>query len=218
MFRTLNANLLAICLNKIEYKIKNNGFEFQKISKINVTISDHIANGSFKSLKENVNYSDTKDYALFLRNIDFKANLQSDLKYIDRSSYNFLSKSHLYGGEVVISNVADVGSVHRVPNMNVPMVIGNNQIFIKSSEKYLTDYLFIYFNSRYGQHMIKQITSGSAQQKFNKTDFRSLTIPIMPSSEVKIHVSPLLELRDALLAENAQLIKIKNLLLSKLLN
>ncbi|MFY0930664.1 restriction endonuclease subunit S, partial [Lactobacillus paragasseri] len=102
------------------------------IKDLEITVSDHVANGSFKALKDNVTYFDYPNYALFIRNVDFKNNLSGNKRYINKESYNYLKKSHLFGGEVVISNVADVGSVHRVPFIKKPMVVGNNQIFIKS--------------------------------------------------------------------------------------
>lgn len=183
-----------------------------------MVVSDHVANGSFKSLKNNIKYFDSPNYALFLRNIDFKQQMRSNLRYIDEQSYKFLKKSHLSGGEVVISNVADVGSVHRVPKLNTPMVVGNNQIFLKSHEenKWLTDYLYVYFLSYWGQHSIQTITSGSAQQKFNKTDFRSLEIPILDKKYVKDIVTPVLKQQDQLFFENRYLSTLKATLLAKL--
>ena len=182
---------------------------------MDLIVSDHVANGSFKALKQGVSYSDSKNYALFLRNVDLKNDLNNNLRYIDKPSYDFLRKSHLFGGEVVISNVADVGSVHRVPYLNTHMVVGNNQIFLKSKDSRLTDYLYLYFKSRYGQHDIETITSGSAQQKFNKTYFRSLNIPIIDLSIVQKQISPLLKEIDSLKSEIKILNNLKSILLAK---
>ncbi|XKU94748.1 restriction endonuclease subunit S [Lactobacillus acidophilus] len=212
----INANLFRYGLLSITHLIEEKHIKKIKISDLDLIVSDHVANGSFKALKQNVNYFDSKNYALFLRNVDFKKNLNGNLKYIDKSSYNFLKKSHLFGGEVVISNVADVGSVHRVPHFNTHMVVGNNQIFLKSKDYRLTDYLYLYFKSRYGQHDIETITSGSAQQKFNKTDFRSLRIPIINLTIVKEQFSPILKEIDSLKLENKILNNLKSELLSHL--
>ena len=171
--------------------------------------------GSFKSLKDNVSYFDKPNYALFIRNIDFKNNLEGNKKYIDKKSYDYLKKSHLFGGEVVISNVADVGSVHRTPFIKIPMVVGNNQIFLKSEKTFLTDYLYVYFQSFWGQHAILSITSGSAQQKFNKTDFRTLEVPIPTKDWIQKNIQPYLTLQDNIFKENCFLKQIKMNLLNK---
>ena len=211
----INDNLSNILLLNLAELINLNKFKLKKISNLEITVSDHVANGSFKSLKNNVSYFDKPNYALFIRNIDFKNNLEGNKKYIDKKSYDYLKKSHLSGGEVVISNVADVGSVHRTPFIKIPMVVGNNQIFIKSEKTFLTDYLYVYFQSFWGQHAIFSITSGSAQQKFNKTDFRSLEVPIPTKDWIRENIQPYLTLQDNIFKENVFLKQIKINLINK---
>ncbi|MBE0538226.1 MAG: restriction endonuclease subunit S [Ignavibacterium sp.] len=102
--------------------------------------------------------------------------------YVNKHSYEFLSKTKLFGGEVIISNVADVGSVFLCPKFLKPMTLGNNVIMLNS--KYNL-FLYLYFRSPIGQSLIYGITSGSAQQKFNKTDFRNIKINL-PSIDYAI--------------------------------
>lgn len=196
----------------------NEFHEKYRIGDLDLTVSDHVANGSFKSLKENVELVEKPDYALFLRNVDLKNKLNGDRRYVTESSYKFLKKSRLYGHEVIISNVADVGSVHRVPKMNMPMVAGNNVVFLQADNGLLTDYLYVYFNSRLGQHDIESITSGSAQQKFNKTDFRNLEIPILNDEIIHTQITPLLRYMDNINGEISRLIELRDSLLPKLMS
>lgn len=214
---SINDNLLELLLTSVENKLSDTTLYQKKVSDLNLTISDHVANGSFQALKDNVEIVDEPNYALFLRNTDLKNDLDSDLRYVTEKSYNFLKKSRVYGGEVIISNVGDVGSVHRVPRLNIPMVSGNNIIFISSNEKWLQDYLYVYFLSRFGQHNIDSITSGSAQQKFNKTDFKKLSIPIINSSFVEIFITPLLNTIEANKNEIKVLKKIRNAIINELI-
>lgn len=196
----------------------NEVHEKYRIGDLELTVSDHVANGSFKSLKENVELVEKPDYALFLRNVDLKNKLNGDRRYVTESSYEFLKKSRLYGHEVIISNVADVGSVHRVPKMNMPMVAGNNVVFLQADNGLLTDYLYVYFNSRLGQHDIESITSGSAQQKFNKTDFRNLEIPILNDKIIRNQITPLLRYMDNVNGEISRLIELRDSLLPRLMS
>lgn len=184
-----------------------------RIGDMNIVINDFVANGSFASLKENVTlYPEVENYALFIRNTDLKNGFKSKV-FVDKHSYEFLSKTKLFGGEVIISNVADVGSVFLCPQFDRPMTLGNNVIMLNSEYNL---FLYLYFNSPIGQGLINGITSGSAQQKFNKTDFRNSTINI-PSikyildfnKEVKLfykkieknqnQIQTITELRDTLL-------------------
>lgn len=138
-------------------------------------VTDYVANGSFASLKANVTLYDEPEYALFVRTTDFKGGFSGNLKYTDKKSYDFLKKSTLYGKEFIISNVGDTGTVFRPPAwLNKPMTLGSNAIMVKDSE--FNRYLYQYFRSSEGQFAISNIVAGSAQPKFNKTEFRNLKI------------------------------------------
>jgi len=151
-------------------------WETKKIGAIEVTVTDFVANGSFASLKNNVRITETEDFALFIRNIDLKNDF-STRRYVTESAYKFLSKSQLHGGEVIISNVGDVGSVYLCPFFKKPMTLGNNIILIRSNGKRnFNYYLYHLFKSKIGQNLIESITTGSVQMKFNKTDFRNLNV------------------------------------------
>ena len=216
----INKNLLKLGMN-IAIRTSNiNKCTTCRISDMKdfLTVSDHVANGSFKTLKDNVTIVDKPDYSLFLRNTDLKRNLMGDKRWITKHSYDFLKKSHLYGGEVIISNVGDVGSVHRVPYLDEHMVAGNNVIFIQSADSWITDYLYLYFLSNIGQHALSTITSGSAQQKFNKTDFRAIELPIIPKNFVKKNLTPILKKIDSNRVEEDCLITLRDLLLPRLLS
>ncbi|BBE39923.1 putative type-1 restriction enzyme specificity protein MG438 [Streptococcus dysgalactiae] len=215
--RKINHHLAEILQVNLTQQL-NEFHEKYRIGDLDLTVSDHVANGSFKSLKENVELVEKPDYALFLRNVDLKNKLNGDRRYVTESSYKFLKKSRLYGHEVIISNVADVGSVHRVPKMNMPMVAGNNVVFLQADNGLLTDYLYVYFNSRLGQHDIESITSGSAQQKFNKTDFRNLEIPILNDEIIHTQITPLLRYMDNINGEISRLIELRDSLLPKLMS
>jgi type I restriction enzyme S subunit len=152
-----------------------------KIKDFDIVVTDYVANGSFKSLKENVTLvTENEDFALFIRNTDLKSGFTKKV-FVTEHSYNFLNKTKLYGSEVLISNVADVGSVFRCPKFDIPMTLGNNMIMLNS--KYNL-FFYLFFQSEYGQNLIYGITSGSVQQKFNKTDFRNLAFKIKDENQL----------------------------------
>lgn len=148
-------------------------WEETKIKDFDVIVTDFVSNGSFASLKENVTLiNNSEDYALFIRNTDLKSNFSTKV-YVTEHSYNFLTKTKLFGNEIIISSVGDVGSVFRCPKFNIPMTLGNNVIMLKSDFNF---YFYLFFKSDYGQSLIYGITSGSVQEKFNKTAFRDLLL------------------------------------------
>lgn len=188
-------------------------FSVTKVGQLPMIVTDYVANGSFASFKENVNLYQEPNFAYFIRNTDLKAD--SFGVYVDKHSYEFLSKSTLFGGEIIISNVGDVGSVHLCPVLDRPMTLGNNIIMLRPNEE-LRYYLYIWFKYAQGQSLIQGIKGGSAQPKFNKTDFKSLPIAI-PNDAILCSfssvVSPMFALINSNKMENNRLIKIRDSIL-----
>jgi type I restriction enzyme S subunit len=193
-------------------------WEEVKIQDFDVLITDYVANGSFASLKENVKLiTDKVSYALFVRNTDIKSGFKNKV-YVDKSSYDFLKKTKLYGKEIIISNVGDVGSVFRCPNFDIPMTLGNNLIMLKSNYNL---FFYLLFSSKYGQNLIAGITSGSVQQKFNKTAFRNLSLKFESIFQLKRFedkVSILFDKQDANQTQIQTLENLRDTLLPKLIS
>jgi type I restriction enzyme S subunit len=146
-------------------------------------ITDFVANGSFASLKENVRYKKTEDFAILLRLVDNSRKFTGKFVYIDETAYSFLSKSKLKPGDLILSNVgANLGTVFKVPDLKKPMSLGPNSVVIKAN-RYLQNYLYCWFRSSLGKKAIRSIVTGSGQPKFNKTDLKTLDIPIPSVSE-----------------------------------
>lgn len=152
-------------------------YRFQDICQ---TITDYVANGSFKSLADNVQYSNDKDYARLIRLVDFNSNYdEKNAIWVPESSYKFLKKSVLYGNEVIISNVgANLGTVFKCPKLDYPMTLGPNSILIKTNDICNQDYLYYYLKSRIGYNKVMTLVSGSAMPKFNKTELRNMEVSL----------------------------------------
>lgn len=199
------------------------GWEVKSIGELPITVTDYVANGSFKSLKENVTLYEEENYALFMRNTDLKCKFSSDKKFVDEHSYNFLGKSKLFGGEIIISNVGDVGSVYMCPLFDRPMTLGNNVIMINTKKNNidLNKYLFRLFKSYLGQHLISSITGGSAQPKFNKTDFRNIKIAMPKDDIINIYNKALEKVENKMLKidiENRKISTLRDTILPKLMS
>lgn len=155
------------------------GWETFAIQDYTTVITDYVANGSFASLAENVQYKDTPDEAVLIRLVDYNNGFKGGFVFIDNHAYEFLAKSKLYGGEIIISNVgANVGTVFKCPNLPYKMSLAPNAIMLRT--KGVDDFFYYWFSSPIGQHAIKSIVTGSAQPKFNKTTFRKIVVPVPP--------------------------------------
>lgn len=156
------------------------GWEIKNIGSI-ADITDYVANGSFATLRENVSYLNEEGYAILVRLADFTNGFDSSkFVYIDEHAYNFLAKSKLYGGEIIMSNVGSIGKCFKCPDLNKPMSLAPNSIVIRTPNN---DFYHYVFQSFYFQSEVKRISSQTALPKFNKTSFKNINVPVPPCEE-----------------------------------
>lgn len=144
-------------------------------------MTDYVASGSFESLRNNVNVFEEHNYAVYVRLTDLRHDLKhKSLKYVDKSSYEFLSKSNLYGGELLVANIgANVGDVYMMPFEFGKATIAPNMVVIRENkDKFVSNFLFYVFNSFGGKKEINTAISGSGQPKLSKTDFKKIKLRI----------------------------------------
>ena len=91
--------------------------------------------------------------------------------YVDKHAYDFLAKSKLFGGEIIMSNVGSVGKSFICPDLGQPMSLAPNSIVIKTPNNI---YSYACFQMPSFQLAIKGITSQTALPKFNKTEFKNI--------------------------------------------
>lgn len=161
-----------------------------KLKDITSLITDYVANGSFASLKSNVKYVTSKEgYARVIRLTDENSNYDiSNAVFVTKEAYDFLAKSQLNSGDIIITNVgAYLGTVFQCPNLNIPMTLGPNSILIRPNSKVINKYLYYSLLSNYGHSKLLELTSGSAMPKFNKTDLRNMEVEIH-SLDIQQHI------------------------------
>ena len=151
------------------------GWEVKKAGDI-FEMTDFVSNGSFASLRDNVEYLDHPDYAVLVRLADFSNGFDSSrFVYVSKQSYDYLAKSKLFGGEIIMSNVGSVGKSFICPDLGCPMTIGPNAILIRSENNPFYQY---YFLTEEFQKKLLSISSKATLLKFNKTNFKTLDIPV----------------------------------------
>ena len=158
-------------------------------------ITDQVASGSFASLRANVPSLKTPDYAIMVKTADFSNGFTRNLTYTTREGYEFLENSNLFGGELILSNIGSIGKCFIVPKLDQKMTLAPNSVMIRLMEDNLRDYLYYFILSPQGFKSLTDITSGTAMKKFNKTDLKTVLIPVPPLSEQKRIVAKIEELQ-----------------------
>ena len=162
------------------------GWEYVRVQDIASYITDYVANGSFKTLKEHTTTYTEPNYAIYVRTMDLSANFEGRCSYIDKESYDFLQKSKLYGGELILPNIgASIGKAFIMPDLGMPMSLAPNSIMIKFIEPVMNRFFAYVMQSPYGAKMLANTKGGTATPKFSKTELREMVIMLPPLAEIK---------------------------------
>ena len=160
-------------------------WQYTRVQDIASYITDYVANGSFASLKKNTKTFKTKNYAIFVRTMDLTSNFKGECSYIDKSSYDFLDKSKLHGGELILPNIGgSIGKAFLMPNLNMPMSLAPNSIMIKFLHPIMNKFFSYIIQSPYGSEFLRETKGGTATPKFSKTELRNMVILLPPLREI----------------------------------
>ena len=144
------------------------------------TLTDFSANGSYATIAKNFELLENKDFAYMIRSTDLeKSNFVDDVKYVSKHSYQFLSKSKLYGGEILINKIGSPGRVYLMPKLDIPVTLGMNlfMIRLKENSEFSSRFIWAYFNTTAGQNIIKRKVSGTVPLTIDKEAIRTLYLP-----------------------------------------
>ncbi len=158
-------------------------WEWVRLGEYAEKVTDQVASGSFASLRANVPSLKEPDFAIMVKTADFSNDFTKNLTYTTEHGYNFLNNSNLFGGELILSNIGSIGKCFIVPKLNQKMTLAPNCVMIRLVYDELRDYLYNFILSPQGFKELIQITSGTAMKKFNKTDLKTILLPIPPIQE-----------------------------------
>lgn len=146
-----------------------------------VTLTDYHANGSYEVLKDNVELKETEDYAWMVRSTDFENGFKNDKRYISRSAYDFLRKSRVLGGEIIMSKIGNAGKVYLMPEINRPCSLAMNLFLIRLNDDIAANkYVYRFLKSRRGEAQIRTRLNGVATLTITKDSVRTIRVPLPP--------------------------------------
>ena len=156
-----------------------------KVRRVLNILTDFTANGSFADLAKNVKYLDTPDHSRLIRLTDLREDLKNEGIYINKEAHKFLSKSELFGGEILMANVgAYAGLVCLVPKLDFLATLGPNMFLLKFDEKRMSNqFAFTLLGSDCYYKLLMNKALSSAQPKLNKEDVKSIDFIFPPSKE-----------------------------------
>lgn len=157
-------------------------WEISEIGKYLDVLTDYHSNGSYETLRDNVTLLDTKGYALMVRTTDLENNnFEKGVKYIDEHAYNYLEKSKVFGGEVIINKIGSAGKVYLMPFLNKPVSLAMNQFMLRFNEDKV-NHIFLYnlLLTSYMESKIKEKVRGAVTKTITKDAVRKINIIVPP--------------------------------------
>lgn len=176
------------------------GWRGCRLGEVLQIISDYHANGGYKILKENVELLDEPDYAIMLRTTNFSEKNYNNYKYITEQAYNFLDKSKLYSGDIIMNKIGDPGASFYVDDRGQPMSLAMN-LFLLRTQSVSSRYVFLYLSGNYDY--IRGFANGTSTQTITKEAVASLVFSLPPIEEqhrIVTKVDELMALCDQLKA------------------
>jgi len=169
------------------------------------TLTDYHANGAYSKLKANVTLKYEPDYAIMIRTLNFERNnFQNDLIYLNENEYNFLSKSKVYEGDIIMNKIANAGSVYYMPRLHKKTSLAMNLFLIRFGE---LNQKFMYYLMKINEPYIKTFANGTTTKSITKDAVRNLRFSI-PQQKTQKRIADILSAYDDLIENNLKRIKL----------
>ena len=164
-----------------DLRTNNKNWEIKKFNEIISILTDYHANGSYKILKNNVELLNFKDYALMVRTTDLENNnFIQGVKYINEKAYNFLKKTKIFGGEIIINKIGSAGNVYLMPLLNRPASLGMNQFMIRLKKEYNNIFYYKLLVTEYYANAIKNNVQGAVTKTITKDAIKNIDMIVPP--------------------------------------
>ena len=126
---------------------------------------------------------DEPNFAWMVRTTDLENENFTDIKYIDEKAYNILSKSQLFGNELIMCKIGSAGKIYLMPKINMPASLGRNAFLIRFNNQNVNmTYLFAYLNTYDLQKEIQQRVKGAVTKTITKDEVRSIPLILPPKA------------------------------------
>jgi type I restriction enzyme S subunit len=160
-------------------------WEEKKLGEALELLTDFEANGSFASVKENVTIYDDSNFAWYVRATDLENRSSlNNVKYVDESSYNFLKKTPLFGGELLITKRGEIGKVYFFNGKeNVRATVAPNMYLLKFKDTEIPKFFYYFFINIKGNNLLKRINASSTLGALYKDDVKKIKIKTPYRSE-----------------------------------
>lgn len=162
-------------------------WEVSRIKNVITLLTDYDANGSFSDIAKNCNINNGTPYAWMVRTTDLVNNrvgIVEGNNYCDKKTYDYLAKSSLESGDLLMTKRGNVGMVYVVPECSCPMTLAPNLYLLKTKASDINNrYLMHYLSSTKPKSQLAILNKSTTLGALYKDDVKSLQIVLPPIDE-----------------------------------
>ncbi|HLO55526.1 MAG TPA: restriction endonuclease subunit S [Saprospiraceae bacterium] len=172
----------AIFIDMFGDPVRNEkGWEVGSFGDYITVLTDYHSNGSYETLRDHVKLSNVPDYALMVRTTDLeKNNFIENVNYISKEAYEYLDKSKVYGGEIIINKIGSAGNIYLMPNLNKPVSLGMNAFLVRLNDSLNPVFAYYFLNTDFGKYEISKRVFGAVTKTITKEAVRSIPMFRIP--------------------------------------
>jgi len=193
--------------------VVKNGIEVPKewdvelLDNIVSEVLDFKANGSFETLTENVKYYYEQNYARLIRLTDLRNGLKNEGVYIDQKGFQFLKKTRLVEGDILIACVGEyTGFVCQMPKIPYQSTIAPNMFVVRFKSNIINSFAARYMTSSQFQNQVSIVSTSSATKLLNNPNLRSLKL-VIPNKEEQILIANRIDSVDLVINDYTESLK-----------
>src|SRR5690606_25677114 len=152
----------------------------------------------------------SEEYAVLVRTTDLEKKEFTPARFTDKRGYDFLSKTSLFGGEIIMANVGSIGKVYKAPFYDKPMTLAPNTYVLKFKKGVDEEFIYqLMLRTEFEQKLLSMVGS-STLKAINKKNLRSIEIAIPKSNEQQKIASCLSSLDELIAAHKDKLDALKD--------
>lgn len=149
-------------------------------------LTDFEANGSFADIKDNTTIDAGEPFAWYVRATDLengRVGIVDGNRYCDEATYRYLSKTCLFGGELLVTKRGEIGKVYLMPHVHVPATLAPNLYLIRLNSRLLPAFAYYWFTSNFGNPQLILADNSTTIGALYKDDVKDCMCVFPPISE-----------------------------------
>ncbi len=144
----------------------------------NCIVKDVWMNGTIRKTRECLMGDNLQNYAMVVDIYEYLSDFdKTELTYINRFSYDYLSKTALQGGEIIMCYTGQqIGKCFICPRVAYRMTLGHYSLMIETPNNAFYIY---YFKSSHFRKQLATIINRRTTPVFSRLDFLKLEVPVL---------------------------------------